>query len=91
MPWNQRREFQVGDILYLYESKPVSKIVYKAIVEGINVKRNTPVNENGFYKRDNDKEFAFKLRYVAANTSNSLLYKDFTGKSDLFTTFAREI
>lgn len=74
--WNQRRDFQVGDIVYLYESKPVSKIVYKAIVEEINVKRDTPENENGFYKRDYNKEFAFKLRYVATNTSNRLQYKE---------------
>lgn len=81
--WNQRREFQVGDIVYLYESKPVSKIVYKAVVEEINVKRNTPENENGFYKRDYNKEFAFKLRYVATNTSNRLQYKELMEKFDI--------
>lgn len=81
--WNQRRDFQVGDIVYLYESKPVSKIVYKAVVEEINVKRDTPENENGFYKRDYNKEFAFKLRYVAANTSNRLQYKELMEKFDI--------
>lgn len=81
--WNQRRDFQVGDIVYLYESKPVSKIVYKAVVEEINVKRNTPENEDGFYKRDYNKEFAFKLRYVAMNTSNRLQYKELMEKFDI--------
>lgn len=81
--WNQRRDFQVGDIVYLYESKPVSKIVYKAVVEEINVKRNIPENEDGFYKRDYNKEFAFKLRYVATNTSNRLQYKELMEKFDI--------
>jgi hypothetical protein len=36
--WNQRRNFEVGDVVYIYESKPVSKIVYKAIVEDQGIK-----------------------------------------------------
>jgi hypothetical protein len=50
--WNQRRNFKVGDVVYIYESKPISKVVYKTIVEEINVIRDTPENSDGFYKRD---------------------------------------
>lgn len=70
--WNQRRDFKVGDVVYLYETKPVSKVVYKAIVEEINIKRNVPENSDNFYKTDYNKDFAIKLRFEAANPGNRL-------------------
>jgi len=70
--WNQRRDFKVGDVVYIYEPKPVSKVVYKALVEEINVKRDKPENSDGFYKRDYNKDFAVKLRLVSENSSNRL-------------------
>lgn len=70
--WNQRRDFKVGDIVYIYEPKPVSQVVYKTMVEEINVKRDKPENSDGFYKSDYNKDFAIKLRFVAANKGNRL-------------------
>ncbi len=70
--WNQRRNFKVGDVVYIYESKPISKVVYKTIVEEINVIRDTPENSEGFYKRDYNKDFAVKLRFEAINNGNRL-------------------
>ncbi len=78
--WNQRRNFEVGDVVYIYESKPVSKIVYKAIVEEINIKRDKPENSDGFYTKDYNKVYAFKLRYEAVNPGNRLQFPELQEK-----------
>lgn len=78
--WNQRRNFEVGDVVYIYESKPVSKIVYKAIVEEINIKRDKPENSDGFYTKDYNKVYAFKLRYEAVNPGNRLQFPELREK-----------
>ncbi len=78
--WNQRRNFEVGDVVYIYESKPISKIVYKAIVEEINIKRNKPENIDNFYKRDYNKKYAFKLKYEATNLGNRLKFAELQEK-----------
>ncbi len=74
--WNQRRDFQIGDILYIYETKPASKFIYKAVVEEINVKRDVPENADGFYNKEYNKEYAFKMRCVATNPGNRLQFKE---------------
>lgn len=78
--WNQRRNFEVGDVVYIYESKPVSKIVYKAVVEEINIKRDKPENSDGFYTKDYNKIYAFKLRYEAVNPGNRLQFPELQEK-----------
>ena len=78
--WNQRRNFKVGDVVYIYESKPASKIVYKAVVEEINIRRNKPENIDNFYKRDYNKEYAFKLKYEATNPGNRLQFAELQEK-----------
>ena len=78
--WNQRRDFKVGDIVYIYESKPVSKIVYKAVVEEINIRRNKPENVDGFYKKDYNKDFAFKLKFQAINPGKRLQFAELQEK-----------
>ena len=74
--WNQRRNFEVGDVIYIYESKPVSKIVYKAVVDEINIKRDKPENADGFYLKDYNKDYAFKLKCVATNSGNRLRFAE---------------
>lgn len=74
--WNQRRNFSVGDVIYIYETKPVSKIVYKAVVREINIKRSVQENEDNFYSSDFSKEYAFSMECVAANTTNRLQYDE---------------
>jgi hypothetical protein len=70
----------VGDVVYIYESKPVSKIVYKAIVEEINIKRDKPENSDGFYTKDYNKVYAFKLRCEAVNPGNRLQFPELQEK-----------
>ena len=78
--WNQRRDFEVGDVVYIYESKPVSKIVYKAVVEEINIRRDKPENADNFYKKDYNKEYSFKLKYEAINPGNRLQFAELQEK-----------
>ena len=78
--WNQRRDFEVGDVVYIYESKPVSKIVYKAVVEEINIRRYKPENADNFYKKDYNKEYSFKLKYEAINPGNRLQFAELQEK-----------
>lgn len=78
--WNQRRDFVVGDVVYIYESKPISKIVYKAVVEEINIRRDKPENADNFYKKDYNKEYAFKLKCEATNPGNRLQFAELQEK-----------
>ncbi|MBQ0072889.1 MAG: helix-turn-helix transcriptional regulator [Prevotella sp.] len=72
--WNQRKDFQVGDIVYIYEKKPVSKIVYKTIVEAVNVKPK--MTYEGFYSRGYNKDHAIKLKLLSHNKGNRLQYNE---------------
>lgn len=74
--WNQRRNFEVGDIIFIYETKPVSKIIYKAIVEEINIQRDKPENDDNFYSRDFNKDYAFRMKCLAHNKGNRLQYNE---------------
>ena len=38
--WKQTRNFSVGDIVYIYVTKPESKIRYKTVVTAINMKHD---------------------------------------------------
>lgn len=72
--WNQRRDFKVGDVVYIYEKKPVSKIVYKTIVEAVNVKPEMSYED--FYTRGYNKDYAMKLKFISHNQSNRLQYTE---------------
>lgn len=74
--WNQRRDFKVGDVVYIYETKPVSQIIYKTVVEEVNIRRTWAENEDNFYTRDYNKDFAFKIRCVAKNPGNRLQFAE---------------
>lgn len=51
--WNQTRKFTVGDIVYIYSSKSVSKVQFKAYVEKINMSADEVVDNSIFWKKDN--------------------------------------
>lgn len=78
--WNQRRDFNVGDIIYLYETAPVKQITYKAVVEEINIKRDVNRLEDDFYSRDYNKDFDCRLKCVATNKTDRLKFKELNEK-----------
>lgn len=47
--WRQSGNFQVGDIIYIYSTRPSSKVEYKCIVEKINIPFNKIADDKKFW------------------------------------------
>lgn len=47
--WRQKAKYNVGDILYIYCTAPIKRIVYKTIVEKINIEPNEIVNDEKYW------------------------------------------
>ena len=56
--WRQRlKDVSVGDIVYIYLSKPESYIAFKCIVEKVNVRRlSRTIDDSAYFKDDTLKE-----------------------------------
>lgn len=48
--WNQTRNFSVGDIVYIYCSKPVSRVMYMVEVEMVNMTYSQVVESEEWWK-----------------------------------------
>lgn len=63
--WRQNsRKYQVGDIIYIYCTRPYKKIMYKTIVEQINLTVNEIVNDYSFWTDKNEYYKALSGMYV---------------------------
>lgn len=55
--WKQTKNFEIGDVVYIYLTKPIAKVKYRTIVEEINNEPqvdnywNIPVDEKQMGKR----------------------------------------
>ena len=76
----QRNKVCVGDIVYLYVTRPYCKIKYKMVVERINIPLNEIVDDSAYSTRqepavyDKDDKF-FRLKLLQ-KTSNPNLHLD---------------
>jgi len=59
--WNQTRNFNVGDYVYIYCSKGISRIQYLTIVEKINIPFNEKYDDGKFWLV---KEIPKKKKYM---------------------------
>ncbi len=63
--WRQNnRKYQVGDIIYIYCTRPYKKIMYKTIVEQINLTVDEIVNDYIFWTDKNEYYKALSGMYV---------------------------
>lgn len=53
--WKQTRNYQVGDIVYIYVTKPVAKISFKTQVEKIDQDREAITDMSEFWIKNEDK------------------------------------
>lgn len=64
--WNQTRNFSVGDIVYIYCSKPISRIMYITKVEKINMLASEVIEEEVWWKKTHvQKNRYMRLRLIS--------------------------
>ena len=47
--WTKNYKYEIGDVVYIYCSKPFQKIMYKTMIEKIFISSNTEVNDKDFW------------------------------------------
>ena len=48
--WRQYNNFEVGDIVYIYCSKPISQIIYKMEVIATNISREYTIADQQYWR-----------------------------------------
>lgn len=80
--WRQYNNFEVGDIVYIYCSKPVSQILYKMEVIATNISREYTIADQQYWR--NLSEFKtslnnnrfYRISLLAENGTNKLTLDD---------------
>ena len=80
--WRQYNNFEVGDIVYIYCSKPVSQILYKMEVIATNISREYTIADQQYWR--NLSEFKtslnnnrfYRISLLAENETNKLTLDD---------------
>ena len=77
--WRQHNNFEIGDIEYIYISRPKSKIMYKMEVIAVNLKAKESIadriywiNPSNFDISINHNRF-FRMVFIAENVTNRLI------------------
>ena len=75
--WCQVAKYSVGDFVYIYCTKPIQKIMYKTIVEAINLSANEIVNDEEFWVKkteytESQKSKFCRLTLLEENNSDLL-------------------
>ena len=52
--WYQTRNFEIGDIVYIYCTKPISKIQYKTVVSKVNQTREDITDDSKYWQTEVD-------------------------------------
>lgn len=66
--WKQTRNYEVGDIVYIYATKPIAKIVYKTKVEIIDMTKEDISDMSQFWVKNEDLEAKRFVRLVLLKT-----------------------
>lgn len=80
--WRQYNNFEVGDIVYIYCSKPISQIIYKMEVIATNISREYTIADQQYWR--NLSEFKtslnnnrfYRISLLAENETNKLTLDD---------------
>lgn len=80
--WRQHNNYEVGDIIYIYCSKPISKVVYKMEVVNVNITKEYTIADKDFWA--NPTEFNeslknnrfFRITLLKKNLTDKLTLED---------------
>lgn len=61
--WKQTRKYEIGDIVYIYVTKPIAKIVYRTIVEKINMDQRD-ISDMSMFFTGNMQEDSREKKYM---------------------------
>lgn len=80
--WRQYNNFEVGDIVYIYCSKPVSQIIYKMEVIATNISREYTIADQQYWRTPsefktslNNNRF-YRISLLAENGTDKLTLDD---------------
>lgn len=80
--WRQHNNFEVGDIVYIYNSRPDSQILYKMEVTAVNLTANETVADRQYWMSPMEFETSimhnrfFRMVPLAENDSDKLTLED---------------
>lgn len=83
--WTQRYKYQIGDIVFIYSSKPDSKLLYKMEVTATNLSANECADDRKYLLKpsevdaNSDIPLGFRMIPLAENTSDKLTLDDLLG------------
>ena len=80
--WRQYNNFEVGDIVFIYCSKPISQIIYKMEVIATNISREYTIADQQYWRTPsefktslNNNRF-YRISLLAENETNKLTLDD---------------
>lgn len=80
--WRQYNNFEVGDIVYIYCSKPISQIIYKMEVIATNISREYTIADQQYWRTPsefktslNNNRF-YRISLLAENGTDKLTLDD---------------
>lgn len=62
--WSQHNAYEIGDIIYIYCTRPYQRIMYKTYVEKVLMKSNQIVDDKRYWKNIKDYEKGLAGRYA---------------------------
>ena len=77
--WRQHNNFEIGDIVYIYISRPKSKIMYKMEVIAVNLKAKESIADRIYWINPSDFDISinhnrfFRMVFIAENVTNRLI------------------
>ena len=80
--WTQRYKYQIGDIVFIYSSKPDSKLLYKMEVTATNLSANECADDRKYLLKPSEVDanadipLGFRMVPLAENTSDKLTLND---------------
>ena len=80
--WTQRYKYQIGDIVFIYSSKPDSKLIYKMEVTAMNLSASECADDRKYLLNPSEVDanadiaLGFRMIPLAENTSDKLTLND---------------
>ena len=80
--WRQHNNFEIGDIVFIYNSKPDSQILYKMEVIAVNLTGNETTSDRQYWINPSEYDTSmlqnrfFRMRPLAENTTDKLTLHD---------------
>lgn len=80
--WRQHNNFEVGDIVYIYCSKPISQIIYKMEVIATNITREYTIADQQYWNNPSDFKSSlnnnrfYRISLLAENETEKLTLND---------------